>query len=65
MKPRLTIDCPKHGPGKNALPVIDGMIRVYDWENEWPADVTDPTRYRRVCVHCVAEAMVQPIRRSA
>lgn len=62
MNPQLHCDCPKHGPHVRALPVVDGALRPH---REWPKDITDESKYRRVCMKCIAEAMVQPIRRRA
>lgn len=52
----LTIDCDKHGQNQKALPIIDGTVPHW---TEWPKNVQD---YPRVCVKCLAAAMVNPIR---
>jgi hypothetical protein len=56
MKPTLEIDCEKHGR-QLAIPLIDGRLSPHD---EWPKNVES---FPRVCVRCVAEHMVSPIRR--
>lgn len=55
----ITTDCEKHGQAQRALPVIKGVVRPW---TEWPKDVA---KYPRVCIKCLAEAMVQPIRKCA
>ncbi len=55
----LTTNCEKHGQAEKALPIIEGAIRP---AGEWPKDVAE---HPRVCVKCLAEAMVNPIRKCA
>lgn len=59
--PKLEVDCPKHGRQK-ALPSIN---HVLPGPENWPDDVEDASKYPRHCIRCVAEAMVNPIRRAA
>jgi len=56
-KPRLTIKCEKHGE-QLALPRIDNRLLRQD---EWPENVES---LPRLCTHCIAEAMINPIRKS-
>ena len=61
MKPeRLTTDCPKHGR-THALLVINGVVQPGTADLRWWEKLFAP----RVCMKCLAEAMVQPIRRRA
>ena len=61
MKPRLTVVCAKHGE-QRGLPMVREGLRPYE---DWPDDVADETKYPRVCVKCLAESMVSPVRRSS
>lgn len=54
---KLEIDCPKHGLTR-AFPVTDEVLLD---PKTWPADYKT---YPRRCIQCLAEAMVQPVRRS-
>lgn len=60
-KPRLEIDCPEHGL-TFALPIVNEAFLQH---TEWPTDAATLEALPRFCAKCLAERMVNPIRRCA
>jgi hypothetical protein len=58
---RLEVDCAKHGQTR-ALPLIEGQVALRE---KWPESQLLLESYPRICVRCLAEAMVSPVRRAA
>lgn len=56
---QLFIDCPKHGLDCIAFPVKNGRIEVLATIRWW-----ERFTLRRVCLKCVAEHMVNQIRKA-
>jgi hypothetical protein len=60
-RPRLEVDCAKHGKTR-ALPLIEGRVAGHE---KWPENQQELESYPRICARCLVEAMVSPVRRAA